>query len=111
MDNLPKEFKWYAVPPSCLYGRIDNSLRNFHRVDLKNVSADEEHMAKIMKYAPGVSFVFTTKSKKLTLKYKAHYNKDTYNLPMKSLMEPMVLGLDEYGVWNIVNYIRVFTPE
>lgn len=104
-------FKWHQVPFDCLYGRIDNRQQNYHRLDLASVPQGEEHMAKIMKYAPGVSFVFQTDAKTITFRYRMHYYQDTYNLPLKSGMEPIVLGLDKYGVWNMVNYIRVFTPK
>ena len=109
-EEVKKKKVAVKVPTSCLFGRLDNTLPNYHRVDLK-CPKEREHMQKIMQYSPGVFCVFKTTARMITLKYKTHFSSDTYALPLKSKVEPVVLGLDCFGVWNVLNYIRVFEKD
>ena len=98
------------VPYDKLFGRIDNSFQNYHRIDL-SFAPEREHIRKIMQYGPGIFCVFSTKSRNITLKLKAHFHMDTYSLPMKSRVEPIVMGMDRFGIWNHLNYMKVYEKD
>lgn len=98
------------VPYDCIWGRVDNSIKNYHRLDLK-VHPSREHMRKILQYTPGLFCLFKTKTDKLTVRYKVHFSSTHYVLPIKSKVEPVILGLDKQGMWRMLNYIHVFDTK
>ena len=98
------------VPYDCIWGRVDNSIKNYHRLDLK-VHPSREHMRKILQYTPGLFCLFKTKTDKLTVRYKVHFSSTHYVLPIKSKVEPVILGLDKQGLWHMLNYIHVFDTQ
>ena len=82
---------WTQVQPNAMYGRIGVNATNFSRIDLKCAPA-RQSMADALATSQGMYLVFSTKSEEIALKCKMTC--DAANVAM--------LGLDQYGVWNVM---------
>lgn len=107
---IEKSMKSFKVPYSCIWGRVDNTIKSYYRAELET-QPDREHMKKILQYSPGIFCVFKSKTRKLDVQYKPHFSNFHYAIPIKSKVEPMVMGLDSSGIWRLLNYIHVFDTK
>jgi hypothetical protein len=98
------------VPYDCLFGRLDNTLQNYHRADVEKPIMGVDVQAKL-KLSCGIYCVFRTKSQKIQLRYSSQFSNTLYIHPLKSRVEPMIMGMDKDGTWWLLNEIWEFPEE
>ena len=86
---------WTKVFPKYLMGRVNDNL-NYYRF---NVDCKDKHDEQVLKYDCGVYFVFSSKTKTLSIKTKLHFN-------YKALItcEFQILGKLN-GEWELLNSV------